>query len=96
MIERIIQKIDDWFTKVIGVNWRTTISGFITLLSGFVLTSPEAFAFLRDMVENWMSFGAKVVLLPAGGAFAALAKDGAVTGGKNPATAEARRRIGME
>ena len=96
MIEKLVNKIDATLTRIIGVNWRTTVSGFLTILAGFILTSPESFAFLPDFIESWVTFGAKVILLPAGTSFAALAKDSVVTGGNHPATAEARKRIGIE
>jgi cytosine/uracil/thiamine/allantoin permease len=95
MIERLMVKFHDFMVKVVGVNWRTTISGLVAVIATFVLSTPEAIDFLPDTVEHWLELCAKIAVVVAGGSFAILAKDKSVTGGKEPATEEAKKRIGM-
>lgn len=96
MIEKLALKFHNFMVKYVGLNWRTTASGIIALVAGFILTSPEALNFLPDALEAWLAFAAKFVVLLAGGSFAVFAKDKSVTGGVEGATKEARKRVGME
>jgi cytosine/uracil/thiamine/allantoin permease len=95
MLEKLFKKFHDLMVKVVGINWRTTISGLVALISGFILATPEAIEFLPDTLERYLELFAKISVLIAGGSFAVLAKDKSVTGGVEAATKEAQKRIGM-
>lgn len=95
MIEKFMLKFHDFMVKYIGVNWRTTMAGLVAVVSTFILSTPEALHFLPDTIEHWLELGAKIAVVIAGGSFAILAKDKSVTGGIEPATEEAKRRIGL-
>lgn len=95
MFEKMLVKFHDFMVRVVGVNWRTTISGIITVLSGFILTSPEAIDFLPNAIQSYLELFAKISMIVAGGSFAILAKDKHVTGGVEAATSEAKKRIGL-
>lgn len=93
MISRLFTKISDWLEKWIGPNWRTTISGILTILSGFIMTNPEVLDFLPSFISKWIDLFAQIMIFAAGGSFAYFCKDKNVTGGVKPATPEAKLRI---
>ena len=95
MIEKLFTMFHDFMVKFVGVNWRTTTSGIVAVISGFILTTPEALDFLPDTIEHYLELFAKISMVIAGGSFAVLAKDKRVTGGQEAATLEARKRVGM-
>jgi len=95
MLEKLYILFHDFMVKFVGVNWRTTTSGIIAVLAGFILTTPEAIDFLPDTLELYLELFAKISMVIAGGSFAVLAKDKRVTGGQEAATLEAKKRVGM-
>lgn len=95
MLEKFAMKFHGFMVKYVGVNWRTTVSGIVAVISGFILTTPEALHFLPDTLEHWLKLAAQISVVIAGGSFAVFAKDKNVTGGMEGATEEARKRIGM-
>lgn len=95
MIERFLLRVKNWLGRVIGPNWRTSISGILAVTAGFVLTTPEAISFLPDVFVSWLELFSKIVIVIGGGAFAMYAKDKDVTGGSLPCTDEAKRRVGL-
>ncbi len=66
--------------SILGPNWRTTLTGGITVLAGAIATNHDLVAFLPEPWRKAVTGIAGLVSILAGGAFAAVAKDGAVTG----------------
>lgn len=71
--------------KLFGPNWRTTISGWITLAAGTIILDPTVIGFLPVTWHATIIGVAKFIALISGGTFVAQAKDKRVGGsGKAP------------
>jgi hypothetical protein len=72
------------FTFLLGANWRTTLSGWITVLASAIAINPGLVAFLPESVRTYVTGMAGLMAVVSGGAFALNAKDKQVTGGSVP------------
>lgn len=63
-----------------GPNWRTTLSGSITVLAGAIATNHDLVSFLPAAWQHAVTGIAGLISVLAGGTFAAVSKDRAVTG----------------
>lgn len=73
--------------NLLGANWRTSLSGIVTLLAAAIYANPASVSFLPpDIAKNVVGI-AGLIALASGGAFALVAKDAAVTGSGPGATA---------
>jgi len=72
------------FTFILGANWRTTLSGWITVLASAIAINPGIVAFLPESVRTYVTGMAGLVAVVSGGAFALNTKDKQVTGGSVP------------
>lgn len=71
-------------TKLLGPNWRTTISGWITTLAAAIAMEPSLVAWLpTDVAENVVGIS-KLVAIASGMTFASLTKDRSVSGNGTP------------
>jgi len=82
-------KIEKW----LGVNWRTTLWGYITLVSMVIAANPFSIDFLPDEIEKYVKGFASLIAIISGGATVSNMKDKQVTGGQVPSTHEAAVRI---
>jgi len=69
------------FTLLLGANWRTTLSGWITVLASSIAINPGLVTFLPESVRTYVIGMAGLLAVVSGGAFALNAKDKQVTGG---------------
>ena len=67
-----------------GANWRTTLTGWITVLASALVIKPDLIAFLPDPVRTYVLGFAGIVAVVSGGTFAVQSKDRNVTGGTIP------------
>ena len=70
--------------SLLGANWRTTLTGWITVAASAIAIKPELVAFLPDPPRGWITGTAGLIAVLSGGTFAAQAKDRQVTGGTMP------------
>ena len=75
--------MNTFFTFIFGANWRTTISGWITVLASSIAVNPGLVAFLPDATRNYVTGMAGLLAVISGGTFAYHTKDKQVTGGPN-------------
>lgn len=74
--EGVIQdQLEKWF----GMNWRTTLSGYVGLLAAFIAYAPELFP-QETPWGQWAQKIAAFIAFMGFGNFARTAKDKAVTG----------------
>jgi hypothetical protein len=66
---------------LLGANWRTTLSGWITVLASAIAINPTIVAFLPETLRSYVTGIAGLVAIVSGGTFAYNAKDKQVTGG---------------
>ena len=66
---------------LLGANWRTTLSGWITVLASAIAINPNIVAFLPETLRSYVTGIAGIVAIVSGGTFAYNAKDKQVTGG---------------
>lgn len=81
------------FSKILGPNWRTSLSGYITLGAVSLVAQPDLISFLPLAIQSYILGIAKIVMVISGGTFVTCAKDSKVTGGSVPATQEAQKRL---
>jgi hypothetical protein len=65
---------------LLGANWRTTLSGWITVLASAIAINPSIVAFLPETLRSYVTGIAGIVAIVSGGTFAYNAKDKQVTG----------------
>ena len=65
---------------LLGANWRTTLSGWITVLASAIAINPGIVAFLPETLRSYVTGIAGLVAIVSGGTFAYNAKDKQVTG----------------
>ena len=70
--------------SLLGANWRTSVTGWITVAASAIAIKPELVAFLPDPPRGWITGAAGLIAILSGGTFAAQAKDRQVTGGTVP------------
>ena len=70
--------------SILGANWRTTLTGWITVLASALVIKPDLVAFLPEPVRNYVLGFAGIVAVVSGGTFAVQSKDRNVTGGTIP------------
>lgn len=66
--------------SLFGPNWRTTLSGGITVLASAIYSTPALVSFLPPSWQSAVTGIAGLISVLAGGTFAAVSKDRAVTG----------------
>jgi len=71
-------------TTLLGANWRTTVTGWITVLASAIAMNPKLIAFLPEHVRESITGIAGLIAVVSGGTFAYAAKDKQVTGGNVP------------
>lgn len=69
---------------ILGANWRTTLSGWITVLASAVALNPSLVSFLPEPARHIVTALAGTLAVVSGGTFATQAKDKQVTGGTQP------------
>ena len=73
--------MNSFFTFIFGANWRTTISGWITVLASAIAVNPGLVAFLPDTTRHFVIGISGLLAVISGGTFAYHTKDKQVTGG---------------
>lgn len=76
----MVDKIKKFLESVFGPNWRTSISGAITLGAGAIIADPSLISFLPPDWQPTVSGIAKFIALVSGGTFVFQAKDRKVGG----------------
>lgn len=66
---------------VLGANWRTTLTGWITVLASAIAVNPSLISFLPESARSTITGVAGLIAVLSGGTFAYAAKDRQVTGG---------------
>ena len=66
--------------KLLGANWRTSLTGLFALVTGAISFKPELVNFLPQTVQVYVVGISNFAVFISGGAFALLAKDKNVTG----------------
>lgn len=79
--------------KMFGVNWRTSLSGYITVAAVAIAANPLSIDFLPDELEKYIKGIAGLIALVSGTAMVRNAKDRNVTGGTIASTNEAVKRV---
>jgi len=69
---------------ILGANWRTTLTGWITVLASAIAVNPSLISFLPESARNTITGIAGLIAIVSGGTFAYNAKDKQVTGGSRP------------
>jgi hypothetical protein len=77
---------------LLGANWRTTLSGWITVLASAIAINPSIVAFLPETLRSYLTGIAGLVAIVSGGTFAYNAKDKQVTGVSTGKTGNGRPR----
>jgi hypothetical protein len=72
---------DVMLARIFGANWRTSLYGLATLVSGAIAAKPDMVNFLPDSVRGYIVGIAGFIAFVSGGAFVINAKDRQVTGG---------------
>lgn len=85
--------ISNFFEKIFGPNWRTSLWGGITIVSLLIASQPDSVAFLPDNIEGYVKGIAGIIALISGSKFAYNTKDKDVTGGTVASTLEAKERV---
>lgn len=73
--------------KLFGANWKTSISGLVTVAATVISAKPDLIAFLPDSIEGTTSGIAGLIAAISAGYFALNTKDKNVTGGTVQQTA---------
>ena len=73
--------MNSFFIFIFGANWRTTLSGWITILASSIAVNPGLVAFLPDAMRHYVIGMAGLLAVISGGTFAFHTKDRQVTGG---------------
>ena len=69
---------------ILGVNWRTTLSGWVAVLASAIAINPNLVAFMPETTRGYVTGIAGLLAVISGGTFAFNAKDKQVTGGSIP------------
>ena len=69
---------------ILGANWRTTLTGWITVLASAIAVNPSLISFLPESARTTITGIAGLIAIVSGGTFAYNAKDKQVTGGTRP------------
>jgi hypothetical protein len=84
-------------SKIFGPNWRSSISGILTVVAISTAMSihmdPTLVSFLPSHIENYIVGISRIVAVVSGIIFSLTVKDAKVTGGSVASTAEAEERI---
>ncbi len=86
-------KKQPFMERIFGINWRTSLSGYITLVSVAIAANPLSIDFLPDELEKYIKGFAGLIALISGTAMVHNTKDRNVTGGTVPSTNEAVKRV---
>ena len=86
-------KKQPFMERVFGVNWRTSLSGYVTLVAVAIVMNPLSLDFLPDEIEKYLKGIAGLIALISGAAVTHNMKDRSVTGGTVASTNEAEKRV---
>lgn len=73
--------IGDLMGKIFGANWRTSLTGLLTLVTGAISFKPELINWLPQKWQVAIVGFSNFVVFISGGAFALAVKDKQVVGG---------------
>lgn len=68
-------------SAIFGANWKTTVFGLLTVITGAIAAKHSIVSFLPDGIEGYVTGFCDFIVYVFGGAFAFVAKDKHVTGG---------------
>ena len=88
-----MNQIDILMTRFLGVNWVTTLFGWIAILACSIHFDPSLASFLPEVVARYVVGFSGWIAIISGGIMVTKVKDSRVTGGIKPATSEAENRI---
>jgi hypothetical protein len=84
-------------SKIFGPNWRSSISGILTVVAVSTAMSihmdPSLVSFLPDDIKNYILGISRIIAVVSGIIFSLTVKDAKVTGGSVASTTEAEERI---
>jgi hypothetical protein len=70
----------NFLERFFGANWRTSLSGWLTILAGAIYVQPQIVSFLPDRWQPTVVGLAGLVTIGSGGTFAHLVKDRSISG----------------
>jgi len=86
-------KKEGFLEKHLGPSWRTTLWGYVTLISGVIALNPFTVDFFPEEIAKYIKGVAGLIAIISGKLTVENMKDKSVTGGNIPSTHEAEIRV---